>query len=84
MKFFGIIIIYKVQKGFIGYMTTIICKVGQCYYCSPSGFCQNHFVTIQQNGFCGRIYDNNGGLKQNWNQPIQPKERKDEIVDEES
>lgn len=55
-------------------MVNVICKAGSCNYCSPSGFCQNRFVVITSRGFCGRIYDNNGRIKADWNQPIQQKE----------
>ena len=45
----------------------VLCKVTECYYCSDNGFCKSNFLKITPQGLCGRIYDNNGQVKADWN-----------------
>ena len=54
----------------------IICKVNACRYCSTSNFCTKSFVFINAMGGCGRIYNNNGQVKANWNEQEDEYERR--------
>lgn len=62
----------------------VLCKVAECKYCSSSGFCHNNFLVLTPQGFCGRIYNNGGVVKPDWNsfteeQQTQKEEEKDDI-----
>lgn len=51
-------------------MVTVVCKIEQCPYRSKNGFCRNRVLLINLNGSCGHIYDKNGQIKSNWQEPI--------------
>ena len=49
---------------------TVKCKVAVCPWRSPSGFCLKEFVFVTANGMCNWIYDQQGRIKQGWNEQL--------------
>lgn len=50
-------------------MITVVCKVKQCPFLSQSNFCKNELLSITKNGQCGWIFNANGAVKSEWQQP---------------
>lgn len=50
---------------------TVICDLMQCPYRSRNRFCMNPLLYINMNGSCGHIYDKNGRVKPNWQEPVE-------------
>lgn len=48
----------------------IVCKVEGCPYRSKNSFCRNRVTAINSHGSCSHIYNENGSVKSNWQQPI--------------
>lgn len=48
----------------------IVCKVEGCPYRSKNSFCRNRVTLINSNGTCGHIFNENGVVKDHWQQPI--------------
>ena len=49
---------------------TVKCKVTACPWSSPSGFCLRKFMFVTANGMCNWIYDQQGRIKQGWNEQL--------------